>query len=90
MITYPTQKEGLRLERDAVTDTQLLTWATLELNRQMDEQRESQRTCAVCGTVAAVGYHATCDHCGKPVCGVCAVQLDGLHFCPTCPPDLPF
>ncbi len=68
------------------TDTELLFWAKEEFTRQL----EVNRTCHICGTVATVGYHATCDNCGKPVCGRCAVQLDGLHFCPTCPRDLPF
>lgn len=69
-----------------MTDTQLLTWATDELARQL----EPNRTCSICGTVAASGYHTTCDHCGRPVCDTCAVQYADGHFCPTCPPELPF
>ena len=69
-----------------MTDSELLAWATAEMDRQL----EPNRTCSICGTVATVGYHATCDHCGKPVCGTCAVQVDDGHFCPTCPPTTPF
>ena len=69
-----------------MTDTELLAWATDEMARQLD----GNRTCAICGKVATVGYHTTCDNCGRPVCGTGAVQhADGV-FCPTCPPELPF
>jgi len=64
----------------------IAAWATEEMARQL----EGNRTCALCGAVAAVGYHTTCDHCGQPVCGVCAVQVADGHFCPTCPRELPF
>ena len=67
-------------------NTDLLVWAELELNCQL----AANRTYATCGKVADIGYHITCDHCGRPVCGVCAVQLDGCAFCPTCPRELPF
>ena len=69
-----------------ITDTHLLIWAADELSQHLEENR----TCATCGKVADVGYHTTCDHCGKPVCGVCAVQVADGHFCPTCPRELPF
>ena len=69
-----------------MTDSELLAWATAEMERQL----EPNRTCSVCGKVAIVGYHSTCDHCGKPVCGTCAVQVADGHFCPTCPHETPF
>jgi hypothetical protein len=72
--------------RTRFTDTYLLVYAAEELNRQL----AANRTCALCGKVAVAGVHTTCDHCGRPVCGVCAVQLDGCVFCPTCPRELPF
>lgn len=67
-------------------NTDLVAWAALELNRQL----AANRTCALCGQVAVAGVHTTCDHCGKPVCGVCAVQFADGVFCPTCPRKLPF
>lgn len=69
-----------------MNDSQLLAWATDEMARQLDENR----TCATCGAVATVGYHTTCWHCGRPVCGTCAVQIADGVFCPTCPPELAF
>jgi hypothetical protein len=69
-----------------IMDTHLLIWAADEMSQQMEENR----TCATCGKVADVGYHTTCGHCGLPVCGACAVQVDGCAFCPTCPRKLPF
>jgi hypothetical protein len=72
--------------RTRFTDTYLVVYAAEELNRQL----AANRTCALCGKAAVSGVHTTCDHCGRPVCGVCAVQLDGCVFCPTCPHELPF
>jgi hypothetical protein len=72
--------------RTRFTDTYLLVYAAEELNRQL----AANRTCALCGKVAVAGVHATCDHCGRPVCGVCAVQVADGHFCPTCPRELAF
>jgi hypothetical protein len=69
-----------------MTDSELLLWAAAELERQM----QHNRVCRRCGAEAAVGYHATCHHCGEPVCGRCAVQVDGGHFCPACPKEPPF
>jgi len=66
--------------------TPTLVWAAVELSRQLDQNR----TCATCGKVADVGYHTTCDHCGRPVCARCAVQFADGVFCPTCPRGLPF
>ena len=69
-----------------ITDTHLLIWAADQLNQQLEENR----TCAICGKVADVGYHTTCDHCGRSVCAQCAVQFADGVFCPTCPRGLPF
>ena len=69
-----------------ITDSHLLIWAADELSQHLEENR----TCATCGKVADVGYHTTCDHCGRPVCAQCAVQFADGVFCPTCPRGLPF
>ena len=72
--------------RTRFTDTYLLVYAAEELNRQL----AANHTCALCGKVAVAGIHTTCDHCCRPVCGVCAVQFADGVFCPTCPRELPF
>jgi hypothetical protein len=66
--------------------TPTLTWAAFKLARQL----AANRTCSICGAVATVGYHTTCDYCGQPVCGVCAVQFADGVFCPTCPHEMAF
>lgn len=76
-----------------MTDTQLLAWGRQEFDRQMAEDDAEAQICHRCGRNAAeMGYArwSRCDNCGKPICDRCAVQaLDG-HFCPGCPPELPF
>ena|SRR5690348_10175602 len=27
---------------------------------------------------------APCDHCGRFLCALCSIELDGKHYCPTC------
>ncbi len=76
-----------------MTNTQLLAWGRQELDRQMAEDDAEAQICHRCGRDAAeMGYArwSRCDNCGKPICGRCAVQVDGCVFCPGCPPELPF
>ena len=76
-----------------MTDSQLLAWGRQELDRQMAEDDAEAQICHQCGRNAAeMGYArwSRCDNCGRPICDRCAVQAFDGHFCPTCPPELPF
>lgn len=76
-----------------MTDTQLLAWAKQEFDRQMAEDAAEAQICHRCGRSAAeMGYArwSRCDNCDKPICDRCAVQANDGHFCPGCPPELPF
>ena len=67
--------------------TQLLLWATDEMDRQL----ETLKTCSVCESETRRGeLWCTCWNCGRPVCDRCAVQASDGHFCPTCPHETPF
>lgn len=69
-------------------DAEANLFARIRVN--VARQMEPYRTCSFCERVAANGYHATCDHCDRPVCGACAVQANDGHFCPSCPPTESF
>lgn len=76
-----------------MTDSQLLAWARVEFDRQMAEDDAEAQICHRCERNASeMGYArwSRCDNCGRPVCDRCAVQFRDGHFCPGCPPELPF
>lgn len=76
-----------------MTNTQLLAWGQLELDRQMAEDNAEAQICDLCSRDAAQsGYSrwSRCNWCGHPLCDNCAVQVDDGHFCPACPKTLPF
>jgi hypothetical protein len=70
---------------------QIVTKTALQLAyAEMDRQFEELKVCHTCQTTAVYGYHATCDHCHRPVCDTCAVQIADGHFFPSCPTEPPF
>jgi uncharacterized CHY-type Zn-finger protein len=72
---------------------QLLTWARQEFDRQMAEDAHAAQICHRCHRHASEAGYARwsrCNHCDQPICDRCAVQSADGHFCPDCPPELPF
>jgi hypothetical protein len=81
-----TQHAGAVIDTATMRANERPDWLNAWLSSEGRQAERKEGVCCDCGKSPAIGNHAHCDGCLRPVCDSCAVQYRDGHYCYACDP----